>query len=154
MKARESVIKAYHGTLNEFDRFDLSFSTDIGHHFGSPAQARARLSRIDDGSGWIILECLINLQKPITGLIDIDDWADHQALAWSILQTQKDPQLLEIGRQYRHEPYRFLGEQPIAEMKEKIQALGYDGIVYSNDGEGGRESYMVFEDKQIEIVRR
>jgi hypothetical protein len=147
-------IKAYHGTLTEFDEFDTRFSTDGLLHFGSRKQATARLHRIDDGiSKWIILECEITLRNPITDLKDIDDWSDHQALAWSILETQDDEALREIARRYEDEPYSFLGNAPIAPMMEEIKELGYDGFIYGNIGEGsGQTSYAVFSEQQVEIV--
>jgi hypothetical protein len=150
----EMEIKAYHGTLTEFDEFDTRFSTDGLLHFGSRQQATARLHRIDDGaSKWIILECEITLQNPISGLKDIDDWSDHKALAWSILETQDDEGLLEIARRYEDEPYSFLGDGPNKAMMEEIKALGYDGFIYGNIGEGsGQTSYAVFSEDQVQIV--
>jgi hypothetical protein len=145
---------AYHGTLNEFEEFDVRFSCDGGHHFGSVKQAKARLRRIDDGvSDWHVMKCEIEMNKPIEGLIDIDDWKDHQALAWSILQTQDDEELRAIARKYRHEPYKFLGDTPPKQMYREIKALGYDGLTYSNEGEGSGESWMIFSDEQVRIIR-
>jgi hypothetical protein len=153
-------VRAYHGTRTEFIRFNLGFTTEIGFHFGSRAQAKARINScadLDRGAPRIILECEIDLQNPIVGMPDIDDWGDHQSIAWAILESQDDPELLAVARRYRHMPYRFDvadDDLPRMRLRQELMALGYDGATYANEAEGPGESYLVFSTSQIEIVAR
>jgi len=145
----------WHGTPNKFQEFDLRFSDDGFIHFGSFSQARERLEKISEsGQEWILLKCEISINNPVTDMPDIGDWSDHQLLAEAILDTQTDDGLREIAKRYLNKPYRFTGTDPCLEMKVEIEALGFDGIIYSNTAEGGCESYAIFNAEQARILSR
>lgn len=122
---------AYHGTNNDFDRFDSSFfgqNTDDNASSESFAQT-ARLgfwfTSNSDMAAKVydrVLECELSIENPL----EVDSL---ETLAYWVESQEKS------------------GE----ELREMLADQGYDGIIVENDEEFEGTSYVVFEPEQITI---
>ena len=125
-------IAAAHGTDVEaiFTAFKRR-SGDIGIHFGTEGQAQDRLAYIRSresrtpGPTPRIMKVYLDIKNPLR-LYDAGRW-DHENLAFQL--REQFPQLA------RHPWDDKRGKRTTRELREIIQASGYDGIVYENTGE-------------------
>ena len=124
---RESAVKhpdgrpkvVYHNTSRSFNEFRTAKS-EMGAHFGTPAQANDILEVIHDQPDHQGYPVYLNLKNPLrlrdTG--SFDPYRIHRQL--------KEMGLAEGLPKNPHQ----------LEMQEHLQSLGYDGVVYLNRREG------------------
>ena len=124
---RESAVKhpdgrpkvVYHNTSRSFNEFRTAKS-EMGAHFGTPAQANDILEVIHDQPNHQGYPVYLNLKNPLrlrdTG--SFDTYRIHRQL--------KEMGLAEGLPKNPHQ----------LEMQEHLQSLGYDGVVYLNRREG------------------
>lgn len=134
--------RLYHATAEQFDQFQTT--TDIGFHLGSRTTAESRQQDLVElygkkESDTRIIEADVQIKNPIR-LQDAGRW-DSEAIAYALetagLITEAD---IEVYAEKTHE-----------ELRAFLQNLGYDGIVYENEMEGGGDSFVAFSADQIQI---
>ncbi len=165
-KAAGYDLEGYHGTDAQFTEFKYG---DIGYHIGTEAQAKSRLKDTGLRSTQAsraprIMHLFANIQNPLRTAFDFGDWRGKN-VADLLLETEQ----WEVGYHDNAEEINARLEE-IARMpngaftdktlKEFLQSLGYDGIVYENqfeaadrsdeyfDGEYD-DSYIAFEASQL-----
>jgi hypothetical protein len=152
-----NVGPVFHGTLsNPFDEF----KTDgLGAHFGTLGQAHDRVqSKIEDQAKGQprYIEAYLRIKNPLR-LCD-GYWNDPQEMIEDI--ENWGVKMPEEFTEYQNTTMKN-DRAMIQKIKAYLVSLGYDGIVYSNDGEidliGGKvwaDSYIVFDPSQIKIVNQ
>lgn len=132
-KVGEETMKAYHGTDNEFDRFDSSFfgqNTDGNASDETMAQT-ARLgfwfTSNPDFAATVydkVMECELSIENPleVDTLDTLTFWMESQ-------------------------------EKSGEEIREMLMEQGYDGIIVENDEEFEGTSYVAFDPHQINILK-
>lgn len=150
--SKGSPLVVFHGTYEDFFRFDPKKSEHFGFHFGTYDQALARcrsavserIEQPDPGVDPNILAVYLSIQNPLR-MTDIGDWRNSYNL-WTHLDKATHGILgpydtlkmnrIPVGR--RH-----------AKVMRALEELGYDGIVYKNRIEGRGESWIAFHPEQI-----
>lgn len=148
---------AYHGTRASFSTFKPKWrSPELGFHFGSIAQAAFFAGYCPDrrrGSVGVIMPVYLRIENPIR-MFDIFERGRRSAenvARW----LHRDGLLREKGRE---EILRARSAGEAGELAIRaIEVLGYDGIVYANEWEGGdsetnEDSYVVFRPEQIKSI--
>ena len=141
--APEAPKIVYHGTTRTFKDFQ---DKGIGVHFGTKETATARLKDISEyKEDYKIIPAQIDLKNPLRTK-DFRFWNDELVVAKGLKKqgifNQEDVQ--EIGSA------QPTGRKPWKIIKDKLKAMGYDGIVYKNTIEGkGADSFIVFDKSQI-----
>lgn len=131
-------VKAFHGTTADISKVDIDRG-EIGFHVGStPQQSNARVT-LEGGKtplrGANIMPLQVDMDNPLR-LPDLD-WSDPRA----VLNELNNRKLIT-------EADYDAAKATNAGVRELLQAKGYDGIVYKNEG-GGGDSYIVFDQKQV-----
>ena len=130
----------FHGTDVDFDAFDVSH--DIGFHFGTIAQAEARISLENPGQ-WDddgrIIPVYLAISNPLR-LNDLHMWGPADVLCELVAQGI----LSEEETDEAHDDYIDCDF-----VRAALAAKGYDGIVYENKTEAGGDSYIVFDGRQV-----
>lgn len=145
----------YHGTSKNFTEFKIG---DIGYHVGSRDQAESRIRTSDNK---VVMPLYISLTNPLEIGMDYGDWGGTN-VAIMLLETEvfedrpdieeKLSEILEIDRAKNG---MSASQRKDRAVKELLQSLGYDGIVYNNTFEGNNRysgenySYIAFEPNQI-----
>lgn len=144
-------IAVFHGTPNmEFTAFEQG---DSGFHFGNYEQAKRRIEgkNLEEGKrskAGRVFRTYLNIKNPIYAEDDIGSW-DAPAVAmlletYGVLNTDEANSVKNLqgnGTGYN---------SPAAvQLRNLMDAKGYDGIVYPNYIEGKGDSYMVFHNDQI-----
>ena len=137
----------YHGSEKGFNEFKYG---DIGFHFGTKEQA---LRRIHNSKTQVINSLYLKLENPLRLNFDYGDWTGiGVAIRLSELDT--------IPKHARYEMNDILkidsaknglsaSKRQDKAMRELLQSIGYDGIIYDNKFEGKGKSYIAFEPTQI-----
>ncbi|MRX32796.1 PLxRFG domain-containing protein [Aminobacter sp. MDW-2] len=131
----------YHGTDQDFDRFERS--DDIGFHFGSAETARARLDQVG-AAPRIVVGARVDIRKPLR-LPDLGTWSPANVVA-----ALKDAGVLDAAE-------ATAAENEVIDREwaaKKLAAKGYDGIVYANSTEQGGDSYIALSPDQVNILER
>src|SRR5262249_35197744 len=134
----------YHSSPFNFEEFDPSRIAHFGFHFGSLTQAKS-MPKAKVGGGQMYAVYL-RLEKPLR-LPDLGTWSVdslvHELQKRKII-TRGDADVVYDSR------------DPNKELREFVQAAGYDGVVYRNDVEGRRaaDSFIVFEPTQIKSAEK
>jgi hypothetical protein len=128
---QSAPIRAYHGTYNNFDRFDDTKTQHIGPHFGTREQAR-------QAAPYKGREIPVNLdmKRPLE-MPDMGDW--NMADVATALQDT-DPALASAALRISQRG-GDINAQNRAFRKAAI-GRGYDGIRYANEFEGDGASYI------------
>ena len=141
----------YHGTDAEdgFPAFDMAKSEDLGAHFGTRAAANRRLRALgatEDRVGHI-LPVHLALKNPLR-LPDLGTWSEGNLIE-ALGGIVPSGVLNRIGRDISNmgDPQKAL-----ADLKAAIVKQRYDGIVYDNSFEGGGNSYVAFDPRQIKSI--
>ena len=171
----------YHLSAKKFSSFKQqenrshNTATDAGFHFGSKDTAMARASQIvhgDDhdwkkGQPLYLYKVKLSAHKPLhLSENRIGAWAvlDILAAIFEQYETSGVPGITdEIYDQWCDDVWMVSGENAkeditysletdIRNLKTWLKQLGYDSISYDNTYEGGGESYMVLDPKQIQIL--
>lgn len=145
---------AYHGTRSSFSTFKSKRrNPELGFHFGSVAPAAFFAGYSSDqgrGTASVIMPVYLRIENPIR-MFDIFERGRRSAenvARWlyrdGLLREKEREEILRA---------RSAGEAGALAMRA-IEALGYDGIVYANEWEGGdseanEDSYVVFSPEQI-----
>jgi N12 class adenine-specific DNA methylase/predicted RNA methylase len=159
-------IVVYHGTTADFSAFAPSMEVDdIGFHFGNRYQAEARLehkaqfraakegrgftTKAEDYTGVNMMPVYLSIKNPLV-LPDSGTWgASSIATVMELKPKQIDSRLTKAQR----EKIKAIGYSErinkTPKLKEYLQGLGYDGIQYKNEHEGGGLSYIAFEPEQV-----
>jgi hypothetical protein len=130
-------LMVYHATRADFDTFTQQPGSDLGFHFGSREQASGRgETRQTDSTA--VMPVYLSIKHPLR----VNDpgyfGVEHAATGDDVFFRE----LRGAGVDVR----------PGMSHREAIGALeraGYDGLVYSNDGEGGGDSWVAFRPEQI-----
>ncbi len=145
-------IRAYHGTQAQFTQFDpakqnegalfgpgfyFSENRDIAASYGHGNVFRPKDSAVSTQPKPRVIEALLNIRKPF----DAD---------WHMKHLLTNPGAAKFG-------YDFLTDVAGGkrQAREKLQAMGYDGITHmGNDGQGGAKHrvWIAFEPNQIKQV--
>lgn len=144
----------FHGTLVCFTEFRASMrNPELGFHFGSLAQAEFFAGYDSERcppAGSNIRPVYLRIENPLR-LLDVFEKGRRSAenVAKWICRDRL------ISKRIRDQVYRArTARQANERIVQAIREIGYDGIVYENDHEGGTdtfndESYVVFESDQI-----
>ena len=148
----------YHGTPRTFskDQFQSGVSgqgsiESIGFHFGNDEAANARIMPKLENQGpseaqlysWHIMPVYLSIKNPLR-VPDLGDWHSPRRVAqWlvqegGIDQAQMDEAVKKSGHQGK-----------MRAIIKVLQANGYDGLVYKNLHEGGGDSWIAFDPRQI-----
>ena len=125
-------ITAYHGTNNQFDKFDVT--SDISFHFGTKEQAKKM--------GKYIKEVELDIKNPLY-MIDMIRWDAYVVakLLFKYLVITK-VEFEKIQKAKLHDKQRKV-------LVDIIKSKGYDSIMYDNEFEAKGKSYIVFDSKKI-----
>ncbi len=165
--AKGDPLVVYHATqaTEDFGVFNTAAEFDLGSHFGTIDQANDRLRAL---AGWTREDPLFKIKSAI----GMDDKADIGSRIIPVYLSIKNPlrmndagdfsdpsQVLraiqEAGIPYKD--YKAIKEvvdegKDISWVKDKIEELGYDGVIYQNQAEGPGDSYIAFNPKQIKSI--
>lgn len=134
-----SSLKLYHATDKQFNAFDSRYASgQMGIHLGTLPQAmKVYAELLADGKKPRVLEVEVRIENPLR-LEDQGGWQGYEV-------TQMVYEAL--GK-------KFIGQNLNSDrLRNLIAQAGYDSVVYKNEFEGSGDSYIVFDDKQINILR-
>ena len=153
-KAHGYTIDAYHGTTAIFTVFRVG---DIGYHVGTKEQAEDRVRGQRDAQ---IMHVYCKANNLLEIGMDYGDW-NGLNVAQMLLETEVfedradvEERLQEIIRIDSAKGKESAAQRRNRELRELLQSIGYDGIVYENTFEGDRysgnnKSYILFNPSQI-----
>ncbi len=143
----------YHGTTRAFDFFEArKRNPELGFHFGSLSQAEwfACFDERGTSSGGNIRPVYLRLENPLRmpDIFERGRCSSENAADWLARQgliSKTDASRIHCARSAR---------EAHAHIACSIERVGYDGIVYENELEGGTsdinaDSYVVFRPEQI-----
>lgn len=141
--------RLYHGTTADFDEFRLD---GIGVHFGTREQANERLmSRFSPEEGRLI-QADVRIKNPLR-MEDVHLWQLPKFVIkgmrgvglWSDAELALVPAGLNDSSEVQNNSLKV--------MREMIENMGFDGVVYSNVGEGRKpkDSFIAFSLSQIRV---
>ena len=124
----------YHGTTADFDEFQRTM--DVGPHFGTAEQAGVAAG-VHEGDPKI-MPVYLKMENPLRV-------TDEQANQPSLLQDEL------IKRGLVPPDMKDIGFEPAGNIRirNQLEGMGYDGLVYENTAEGPGDSYIVFNPTQI-----
>ena len=165
-------LTVYHSTNADFDSF-LSGKKDVGIHFGTEEQAKAR-------GGRRMIKAQLNIQNPL--YVAVDDFGNHELDSYfeflyeaadlapaeiEYIRTHSGAAAKDLGDIAENVAFGLMQEKPTyttedlmdevcnhinRSLETDLKALGYDSFVYPNDHEGKGVSYAVFDNSQITIL--
>ena len=140
-------VVAYHGTANDFDRFDLDKTADFGVHFGTPEQADWRVSIVDAQSRGRIIPAVLDLRNVIT-VPDLGNWKTVE-LAEAVETARPDLRGIAAEvKSIRADGNAYVGDEK-RYLRQRLTDAGIDGIRYLNQAEGEGWSYIVWEKGRV-----
>jgi hypothetical protein len=158
-KLSDSVFKSDDGTIISFfhwtqEIFDKFAKGDIGFHFGTLDAASAiQFDKSDDNGGYF-KEVFLNIKNPV--------FLESDPMRWTALTVTE--YLYREGifteEDYNHmvnfDPESFNKEQydskSLQEIRKLLDEKGYDGIIYTNDWEGGLSVIALYPEQIITIA--
>ena len=147
----------YHGTSKDFDTFQpKKRNPELGFHFGSLSQAEffAGVGSKNRGAALgCIMPVYLRIENPLR-VFDVFERGRGSAeniAHWLCRDGVVDDHLR--SRIYRAKS----GREACHRVTEAIEAVGYDGLIYPNEWEGGsatsnEDSYVAFRPEQIKSV--
>ncbi len=146
-----TIISLYHWTDKEFGKFEKG---DIGFHFGTlDAAWSIQFDKSRDNSGYF-KEVYLNIKNPI--FLEVDP------IKWTALTTTeflcREGVFTEEEFKYiqNYDPNSFNTEEynskSLNAVRSILQEKGYDGIIYTNDYEGGLSVIALYPDQIITIA--
>lgn len=147
----------YHGTYNDFTEFKRG---DIGFHFGSKEQANDRI-RVTGNAR--VIPAYLSIKNPLYIGMDYGDWnaanvaimlIETEVFEYHPKQQEIEERLEDILAIDSAKGRETASQRRNRELRELLQSLGYDGIIYENAFEGDRYSgnnvsYIALEPTQI-----
>lgn len=146
-KIRHAV---FHATTVEFDEFDTSRG-DLGAHFGNLAQMQHLESRLGmRGGPMMILPVWLRMERPLR-LTDVGSFhADGIATQLERKGLLRKGEGKAIAKECDVDWRQRKVHDP--RLRQIILDAGYDGVVYRNEHEGGGDSWIALDPKQIKSV--
>ncbi len=155
-KASGYNIRAWHGTTAFFTVFRKG---DIGYHVGSMEQAEDRVRGLESAR---IMPLFVKANNLLEIGMDYGNWGGSN-VALMLLETEvfeDDPdiedKLRKILKIDRAKGKETTSQRQNRALRELLQSLGYDGIVYENAFEGhsklhsgDNKSYILFDPSQL-----
>lgn len=123
----------YHGTDHIFKKFDPA-KRELGFHFAENKEQAER-------RGKNIMVAQIDLKNPLELTSDLGDWSDMEMLEEYLIEW-------EVFTKKQFSKFKNVND-----VRDGLEQLGYDGIIYENRFEGSGESYIVFHPEQIKILK-
>ena len=143
----------YHSTDTDFTEFAKG---DIGFHFGTAKASEdvfTRKSMIVGSNeirqNWRTIPVYLDIKNPLR-MRDIGKWDNAFAVYKELIVKHKD----DLGSTKLPNPNSVPYEKRFEVMRNHLESLGYDGIVYGNLYEGSEldDSYIAFNPEQIKSV--
>jgi hypothetical protein len=141
----------YHGTFN--DEFTIFRNSDIGAHFGTYEQAKRRVN----SDKAFIKPFFLNIKNPLM-LLDFDKgkW-DGVAVGLMLRDSNILPMYIRIEIEEILEINEAknglsASKRQDNRMRELLESINYDGIIYNNEFEGEGRSFITFKPNQIKIA--
>ena len=136
------TLDVWHATQGNFSNFDPDKS-GLGTHFGSHLAAGSRGLGVK-GGGWSLRPYTIKVNRPLR-LPDIGSWDSEPDVEHALIQAAVIP------RTALRESRQLSGPVFWKWARGKIEAAGYDSVVYQNRVEHqGADSWIIWEDGQIQ----
>lgn len=142
--------RAYHGTPGGFHVFEHDRS-GLGTHFGTERAAEDRgddLSRTRNFDTWEVREYELSVSNPLR-LPDVIAWDGPHDVAEALANAG----VISRDDVSRYEDYGSPPEvaQMWAKLRARIEAAGYDAVVYKNMEEGGgADSWIVWDNSKLQ----
>ena len=137
----------YHGTNAVFSEFAKG---DIGYHVGSREQAE---DRVKDEASSHVLSLYAVIRNPLYAAFDFGDWHGNYVASMLIETEQFEEHPARKSIEKRLSKIAEMGDVKESDdaLRNYLEGLGYDGIIYENQFEGNRneESYIVFRANQL-----
>lgn len=139
------MLKVFHGTDQEFERFDPA-KAELGFHFAlNKEQAEERIHGVPGGK---VKEYYLDLKNPYDIASDLGDWSDMDMLYEYFGDPDNEGELEEEWK-------KGLIKSP-ADVVKYLKKRGYDGIAYYNAFEKPSwepwekyQAYIAFDPDQI-----
>jgi hypothetical protein len=133
--------------------FDLEKTIEFGFHFGSEESAKHRGSSKQDNFYLKKYQLIIN--NPLF-LEDAMRWTLESVLEQMLRKglTSKDKidELINLAKSAARKNYSSLTKEKNMVLKDYLNELGYDGIIYENKGESGGNAFIVWNTEQIQEI--
>jgi len=150
--AKVRPLMLWHATNRVFSRFDPDRS-GLGTHFGTYRAAMGRLRtaskhglRAKESDPWRATKYRVRIERPLR-TVDIGGWDDEPNIEHVLIAAGvMTPLDLHVTRS-------ITGADFWRWVRARIEAAGYDSIVYRNKVEDvGKDSYIVWRGDQIEYA--
>ena len=140
----------FHATNVDFDSFDITRG-DLGAHFGDLEQMRHLENRLGmKGGAMRIMPVWLRMESPLR-LKDVGSFhADGIALQLEKKGLLRKGEGRDIERACNKDWTLRSVHDP--RLRQVIQDAGYDGVVYRNTQEGGLDSWIALDPRQIKSV--
>lgn len=143
----------WHATDKAFERFDPDRS-GLGTHFGTYRAAKGRATMISrirrgqkrPGGDWRVTKYKVFVTNPMR-VHDFGTWDQPADVEHHMIRVElmSDKELPVTRKLYGTDFWRW--------ARSRIEAAGYDSIVYQNRVEDqGKDSYVIWRDDQIEYA--
>jgi len=133
--------------------FDLEKTIEFGFHFGSEESAKHRGSSKQDNFYLKKYQLIIN--NPLF-LEDAMRWTLESVLEQMLRKglTSKDKidELINLAKSAARKNYSSLTKEKNMVLKDYLNELGYDGVIYENRGESGGNAFIVWNTEQIQEI--
>jgi hypothetical protein len=152
----ESQYEVYRGADKDLsvDDFDLEKPNEFGFHFGSEESAKHRGTSKTDS--FFLKKYSITIDKPLV-LDDVGRWSLESVIEnmahKNIISKEDAVRYLNdygnIAKSNARKNYSSLVKERNLVLKQFLDNIGYDGIIYDNRGEAGGKAFIVWNNQQI-----
>jgi hypothetical protein len=152
--AQGNPLVQYHGTPRKFTKDEFQIGAggqgsreSLGFHFGPSEAANNRLEKgmqkyDAHHFNWQIMPVYLSIKNPLK-LPDVGDWENLKRVGrWLVKSGISEEQVQQALSKSNH-------TARIRAIIKVIQTSGYDGIVYHNEHEGGGDSWIALDPRQI-----
>jgi hypothetical protein len=137
--------------------FDLEKTIEFGFHFGSEQSAKHRGTSKQDN--FYLKKYIIAIDNPLF-LDDAMRWSLESVIEQMIIKgilskeegQNKLIELSNLAKGLARKNYSSLVKEKNLILKNYLDELGYDGIIYENKGEAGDKAFIVWNNKQIQEI--
>lgn len=130
-------LPVFHGTTKDFNVFETG---DIGFHFATGIEGA--LERVGETPDLKVMIAHLAIKNPLQLDNDYGEFADLENL-----QAMLGPNWDGIFTQSEVESWTRLRDVTAA-----LQSIGYDGVSYPNEVEGGGISWVAFRPNQVRLI--
>jgi hypothetical protein len=144
LETKKNIKKVYRGEMPGQERDILLMGdegTMPGIHFGATKEQAYNAQKNVEGNfqggkiNWEVKEYNMALNNPLKVIDGVSDKVDTLAK----YMADKDLIPYEEAKQYKN------NKEGAASLINRINELGYDGLVYKNEAEGAGDSYVIFD---------